>query len=157
MPSAELNTRKISRSLKGHIHRYIFTCTLGSDRNFGSVRIGKKSEVRFGFGKNSWFGRFLVCVRKRPKFRFGSGFGWFWPVRFGKKNRRFGLVRVRQKFLVRSFHSVHTGISTRVHTCIFTGIQCTHRYIYTCTHLKRDIIIMIPFSLRAIQLQPITE
>ena len=48
-------------------------CVLGSDQNFGSVRDSagfgqfgsvrfgkKKSEVWFGFGKNSWFGRFLV-------------------------------------------------------------------------------------------------
>ena len=73
--------------------------SLGSDQNFGSVRFGVQlvlagsvrqekigGSVRFGFGKNSWFGRFLVCVRKRPKFWFGSvrdlaGFG-----RFGKKH-----------------------------------------------------------------------
>ena len=30
-------------------------------QQFGSVR-QKKSEVRFGFGKNSWLGRFLVTV-----------------------------------------------------------------------------------------------
>ena len=30
-------------------------------------------------------GYIIISIRKRPTFRFGSGFGWFWPVRFGKK------------------------------------------------------------------------
>ena len=75
-----------------------YICILGSDRNFGSVRgsagfsrfgSAKKigGSVWFGFGKNSWFGRFVVCVRKQPKFRFGSGFSWFWPVRFGSAKK----------------------------------------------------------------------
>ena len=65
------------------ITAYVFHVSLlGSDRKSGSVRV----SAGFGrFGKNSWFGRFLVCVRKRPKFWFGSG--------LGKKNRRFGSVR----------------------------------------------------------------
>ena len=51
----------------------------------------------------------MLCVhtRKRPKFRFGSGFGWFWPVRFGSPKKIGGSVRARQKFLVRSFPSTY--------------------------------------------------
>ena len=115
------------------ITAYVFHVSLlGSDRNSGSVRVSADS-VRFGFGKNSWFGRFLVCVRKRPKFRFGSGFGWFWPVRFGKKNRRYGSVRVRQKFLVRSFPNLYMYIVHWLHfTLMFT---CTLFTFYTYVYL----------------------
>ena len=42
-------------------------------------------------------------IRKRPKFRFGSGFGWFWQVRFGKNFAEFFVIQ---------FHALlqYTGI-----------------------------------------------
>ena len=36
---------------------------------FGSI---KKSEVRFGFGKNSWFGRFLITTKTQAELILGD-------------------------------------------------------------------------------------
>ena len=43
-----------------------------------------------------------VGIRKRPKFRFGSGFGLFWQVRFGS---------VRQKFCRTFCHSISCSLT----------------------------------------------
>ena len=48
---------------------------------------------------------------KRPKFRFGSGFGWFWPVRFGSLRQKF--CRTFAEFFSIQFHAhlQYTGIT----------------------------------------------
>ena len=84
---------------------------------FGSAKkIG--GSVRFEFDKNSWFGRFLICVRKRPKFRFGVRLVLAGSVR--QKNRRFGSIQVRQKFLVRSFPNAYIA------QCTYCSKTCFH-------------------------------